>query len=126
MDMIMSIWNGVVAQKIHSANLLDQRRPGGKILSFHLASGAFDLDACLGFLNHEDRAVAGIAKKIGEETYFHLKYAQGWFQIIGEGKNKLSFQKAEIRSRLLLDGLAPAGQRPGTQAVTQHSLKKTA
>lgn len=35
-----------------------------------------------GFLRHRDRTIAGIARKIGEEAYFHLKYATGWMRII--------------------------------------------
>jgi ring-1,2-phenylacetyl-CoA epoxidase subunit PaaC len=40
----------------------------------------------------DDRAVAAIARKIGEEAYFHLKYATGWFKVIAsdvEGAERL-------------------------------------
>ncbi|WP_345529113.1 Phenylacetic acid catabolic protein [Nocardioides endophyticus] len=33
-------------------------------------------------LDDPDRAVSAIARKVGEEAYFHLKYATGWFQVI--------------------------------------------
>jgi 1,2-phenylacetyl-CoA epoxidase catalytic subunit len=66
-----------------------------------------------GFLKHEDRAIAGISKKIGEETYFHLKYAQGWFQIIGDGKKQTDlFQKAFAkRFPLALQWFGPANAK---------------
>src|ERR1700754_4745513 len=35
-----------------------------------------------GFLRSPDRTVAGIARKVGEEAYFHLKYASGWMRIL--------------------------------------------
>jgi ring-1,2-phenylacetyl-CoA epoxidase subunit PaaC len=34
-----------------------------------------------GYLDHPDRTVAGICRKIGEEAYFHLQYAHGWLKI---------------------------------------------
>ena len=110
-------------KEIHSANLLDKAPTGWEdfIVSTWLAELSTWMLAS-GFLNHEDRAVAGIAKKIGEETYFHLKYAQGWFQIIGEGKNKRSSFKEPLKSvsRLLLDGLAPRGAKTRyTKLVTE-------
>lgn len=97
--------------EIRSMNLLDEA-PGGWedfIVSTWLAELATWMMAS-GFLKHEDRAVAGIAKKIGQETYFHLKYAQGWFQIIGEGKKQTElFQKAfDYRFPLALQWFGPA------------------
>jgi len=41
-----------------------------------------------GFLNAPDPALVGLAKKIGTESYFHLKYAAGWRSIFFEGKNE--------------------------------------
>ena len=83
-------------EHIRSANLLDKAPAGWEdfIVSTWLAELSTWMMAS-GFLKHPDRAVAGIAKKIGEETYFHLKYAHGWFQIIGEGKKQTEhFQKS--------------------------------
>ena len=75
--------------ELRSMNLLDES-PGGWedfIISMWLAELATWM-LVSGYLNHTDRAVAGIAKKIGEEAYFHLKFAHGWMQIIGESKNE--------------------------------------
>ena len=112
-------------KEIHSANLLDKAPTGWEdfIVSTWLAELSTWMLAS-GFLNHEDRAVAGIAKKIGEETYFHLKYAQGWFQIIGEGKKQTKlFQKAfEIRFPLALRWFGPArGKDPVHQAGDRNT-----
>lgn len=109
--------------EIHSSNLLDEA-PGGWedfIVSTWLAELSTWLLAS-GFLKHEDRAVAGIAKKIGEETYFHLKYAQGWFQILGDGKKQTRlFQKAfENRFPLALQWFGPTR---GTDAVHDAGIR---
>lgn len=88
---------------IRSMNLLDDAPTGWEdfIVSTWLAELATWMLAS-GFLKHEDRAVAGMAKKIGEETYFHLKYAQGWIRIIGEGKKQTELFKAAYEKRLAL------------------------
>lgn len=41
-----------------------------------------------GFLGHPDRPLAGLIRKIGEESYFHLKYCQGWQSIFTETGNR--------------------------------------
>jgi len=96
---------------ICSMNILDEAPTGWEdfIVSTWLTELATWMMAS-GFLKHEDRAIAGIAKKIGEETYFHLKYAQGWFQIIGEGKKQSElFQKSFAkRFPLALQWFGPA------------------
>ena len=90
------IERGRGTSQIRSMNLLDEA-PGGWedfIVSTWLAELATWM-LISGFLKHEDRVVAGIAKKIGQETYFHLKYAHGWFQVIGEGRRQTErFQEA--------------------------------
>lgn len=98
-------------EDIHAMNLLDEA-PGdwedfivgtwlAELASWMLASG---------FLKHDDRVVSGLARKIGEETYFHLKYAHGWFRIIGESAPATRrFQKAyEKRYPLALSWFGPA------------------
>lgn len=72
-------------EAIHSMNLLDEPPSGWEdfIATIWLAElAAWQLVS--GYLDHSDRAIAGIARKIGEEAYFHLKYAHGWMRIIGE------------------------------------------
>ena len=98
-------------EEMCSANLLDEAPSGWE--DFIVSTWLTELSTWMmasGFLTHEDRAVAGIAKKIGQETYFHLKYSQGWFQIIGEGKKQTSlFQKAYAhRFPLALHWFGPA------------------
>lgn len=99
-------------EDIRSSNLLDQAPTCWEdfIVSTWLAELSTWMLAS-GFLKHEDRAVAGIAKKIGEETYFHLKYAQGWFHIIGESKKTAAaFQEAFARRYpLALQWFGPTG-----------------
>lgn len=41
-----------------------------------------------GFLNTPDRTIAGLARKVGEETYFHLKYVDGWFSVIADSEDE--------------------------------------
>jgi 1,2-phenylacetyl-CoA epoxidase catalytic subunit len=116
-------------EEIRSMNLLDEAPTGWEdfIVSTWLTELATWMMAS-GFLKHEDRAIAGIAKKIGEETYFHLKYAQGWFQIIGEGKKQSElFQKAfQKRFPLALQWFGPAtGKDPVYDAGIRDVPLKT-
>ena len=58
-------------EEIRSMNLLDGAPAGWE--DFMIATWLADLGTWMlvsGYLQNEDRAVAGIAKKIGEETYF--------------------------------------------------------
>jgi ring-1,2-phenylacetyl-CoA epoxidase subunit PaaC len=77
------------ADGLRSMNLLDEAPAGWEdfIVSIWLAELATWM-LISGYLKHADRAVAGIAKKIGEEAYFHLKFAHGWMRIIGESKDE--------------------------------------
>jgi len=117
------------AAAICSMNVLDEAPAGWEdfIVSTWLTELATWMLAS-GFLKHEDRAIAGIAKKIGEETYFHLKYAQGWFQIIGEGKKQSElFQKSFAkRFPIALQWFGPAtGKDPLHDAgIRDVPLKK--
>lgn len=74
------------ASGIHSMNLLDKAPQGWEdfIVSTMLAEHAVWM-MMSGFLNHPDRALAGLAQHIGQEAYFHFKYCDGWMAIIGEG-----------------------------------------
>lgn len=87
------------AGEIRSMNLLDE--PPGGWEDFIAATWLAELATWMlasGFLKHDDRAVAGLARRIGEETYFHLKYAHGWIRIIGEGRRQAErFRKAYDR-----------------------------
>lgn len=84
---------------IHSMNLLDEAPADWE--DFLVATWLAELSCWMmisGFLNHSDRAVAGMAKKIGQETYYHLKYANGWRRVIGEGKAEATrFQKNFVK-----------------------------
>jgi 1,2-phenylacetyl-CoA epoxidase catalytic subunit len=74
---------------IRSMNLLDEAPVGWEDLL--VATWLAELATWMlmsGFLGHPDRAIAGLARKIGEETYFHLKYAHGWMRIVGDGKRE--------------------------------------
>jgi 1,2-phenylacetyl-CoA epoxidase catalytic subunit len=77
------------AGELRSMNLLDEAPAGWEdfIVGMWLAELATWM-LISGYLRHPDRAVAGIAKKVGEEAYFHLKFAHGWMQIIGESKTE--------------------------------------
>ena len=69
--------------EIRSMNLLDEPPAGWPdfIVTAWLAEQA-SWALAAGFLRNRDRTVAGIARKVGEEAYFHLKYAAGWIRII--------------------------------------------
>lgn len=86
--------------EMRSMNLLDGSPVGWEdfIISMWLAELATWM-LISGYLNHTDRAVAGIAKKIGEEAYFHLKFAHGWMQIIGESKKETEYLVRDFAKR---------------------------
>ncbi|MGQ9367038.1 Phenylacetic acid catabolic protein [Azospirillum sp. ST 5-10] len=71
---------------IRSMNLLDRAPRSWEdfLVSVWLAEQATWL-MMSGFLNSPDRTVAGLARKIGQETYFHLKYVDGWVRVLGAG-----------------------------------------
>lgn len=79
------IERGRGAGDIRSMNLLDTPPANWPdfIAATWLAEQATWM-AVSGYLNCPDRALAGLAEKIGEETYFHLKYAEGWMQILSD------------------------------------------
>ena len=90
-------------EDIYSSNLLDQAPANWE--DFIVSTWLTELATWMmvsGFLQHEDRAVAGLAKKIGQETYFHLKYGQGWIQIIGEGKKQTQLFQTAFSKRFPL------------------------
>ena len=98
-------------EEIHSMNLLDEAPAGWE--DFIVGTWLAELSTWMlasGFLKHEDRAIAGLAKKIGEETYFHLKYSHGWLQIIGEGKKQTQILEKSFANRfpLALQWFGPA------------------
>jgi len=67
------------AAAIHSLGVLDAA-PGDWqdfVVTAYLADQASWLQAAR-YLSHPERTLAGLARRIGEETYFHLKYATGW------------------------------------------------
>ena len=80
---------GRSAHDIRSMHLLDAPPKSWPdfVASTFLAEQATWLLAS-GFLSHPDRALAGIAKRIGEESYFHLKYASGWARVFATGDAK--------------------------------------
>lgn len=67
------------ASEIHSQAVLDAppRDWQDFVVSVYLADTATWLQTTR-FLNHADRSLAALARRIGEETWFHLKYASGW------------------------------------------------
>ena len=84
------------AAAICSMNILDEAPTAGKILSSQPGSPSLR-PGCWHPVSSNTKTVQlpVSPRKIGEETYFHLKYAQGWFQIIGEGKKQSElFQKS--------------------------------
>lgn len=79
------IERGRGAEEIRSMNMLDTPPANWPdfIAATWLAEQATWM-AVSGYMNCPDRALAGLAEKIGEEAYFHLKYAEGWMQILSE------------------------------------------
>jgi ring-1,2-phenylacetyl-CoA epoxidase subunit PaaC len=107
-------------EDIASMNLLDAPPESWEdfIASIYLAEQASWM-LISGFLKHPDRALAGLAEKIGQETYFHLKYANGWAALFKESGGEAFIEALGARYPLALgwfgdtssDPLHDAGQR---------------
>ena len=101
-------------EDIHSSNLLDEAPTGWEdfIVSTWLAELSTWMLAS-GFLNHEDRAIAGLAKKIGEETYFHLKYSKAGSRLSATARNRRSCSRkpTHIGSRWRCNGSVRRGAK---------------
>lgn len=69
------------ADAIHSLGMLDKAPSHWQdfVATLYLAEQATWLRASY-FLDHDDRTLSALARRIGEESYFHLKYATGWAQ----------------------------------------------
>jgi 1,2-phenylacetyl-CoA epoxidase catalytic subunit len=89
--------------EIHSMDALDDppRNWQDFIVSTWLAEQATWAMAS-GFLRNQDRTVAGIARKVGEEAYFHLKYASGWIRILESSEDDRDRVHEAIRHRFPL------------------------
>ncbi|MBO0826869.1 MAG: phenylacetate-CoA oxygenase subunit PaaI [Streptosporangiales bacterium] len=89
--------------EIRSMDLLDPAPENWQdfIVSTWLAEQA-TWSMASGFLRNPDRTVAGIARKIGEEAYFHLKYAAGWFRIIEASDEEGELLRASVTRRFPL------------------------
>lgn len=98
--------------EIRSMNLLDAPPVNWEdlVLSVWLAEQA-TWTMMSGFLTHPDRRVAALARKVGEEAYFHLKYASGWFALLAEEDDTRHAVEAVFESRLplALDWFGPIG-----------------
>lgn len=86
--------------EISSMDLLDAppRNWQDFIVSVWLAEQA-SWSLASGFLQHRDRTLAGIARKVGEEAYFHLKYAVGWLRLIEASDEEAAHAREALRSR---------------------------
>lgn len=85
--------------EIRSANLLDAPPANWQdFLATIWLAEQLTWSAVSGFLRNSDRTVAGIARKIGEEAYFHLKWASGWFRIVADSPaERHNFSEAMTR-----------------------------
>lgn len=113
------------ASAIRSMEVLDEAPAGwedflatvwlGELASWMLLSG---------FLHNPDRQLAGLAKKVGQESYFHLKYTDGWMRIIGEGTaERASFVRmVEKRLPLALRWFGPADAADPLHAAGQRDM----
>lgn len=65
-----------------------------------------------GYLEHADRTLAGIVRKIGEESYFHLKYAQGWLRVLAQDEKRAAtfLRAAETRRNAALRWFGMPGE----------------
>jgi len=118
------------ADAIASMNLLDAppRSWEDFVASVYLAEQASWM-LISGFLKHPDRALAGLAEKIGQETYFHLKYANGWAAIFAESGGEAFAEALGERYPLALGWFGDTGADPlhdaGQRNVPLGALKES-
>jgi ring-1,2-phenylacetyl-CoA epoxidase subunit PaaC len=120
-------------EEIHSMELLDAAPRDWEdfLVSVWLAEqAAWSLMS--GFTRHPDRTVSALARKIGEETYFHLKYASGWFTIFTADDGSRKRMEASLGDRLPLavDWFGPVtGEDPlfagGERSMTVADLRES-
>jgi 1,2-phenylacetyl-CoA epoxidase catalytic subunit len=74
--------------ELNSMNLLDYPPQSWEdfVAAVFLAEQAMWTFAS-GFLKNPDRPLSGLIRKIGEESYFHLKYCEGWRAIFAQTAN---------------------------------------
>ncbi|GAA4539177.1 Phenylacetic acid catabolic protein [Pseudonocardia xishanensis] len=117
--------------EICSMNLLDAppRNWEDQVLTIWLAERA-TWTMMSGFLDHPDRRVAALARKIGEEAYFHLKYASGWFRLlVEEDESRAALEQVyDARLPLAADWFGPTDledplHAAGERAVTPEQLR---
>ena len=127
-----SIERGRDAAETRSMNMLDAPPANWTdfIATTWLAEQATWM-AMSAYMNCPDRALAGLAEKIGEETYFHLKYAEGWMQIMSDSAADKRAFAAAIKKRypLALAWLSTVSnsealRRAGLRDITNAKLKK--
>lgn len=128
-----SLEQGRGAAQISSMNLLDAppRSWEDFVASIFLAEQATWM-LISGFVKHPDRALAGLAEKIGQETYFHLKYADGWAAIFAKSGGEAFIEALGERYALALrwfgdtsqDALHEAGQRNVPLAALKESFTR--
>lgn len=121
-------------EEIHSMEMLDRAPQSWEdfLCSIWLAELATWTMAS-GFLKHPDRTLAGIARKMGEESYFHLKYVTGWLQVLTQDEERAALflrSAATRRSSALLwfglpgepDVVFDAGERNVALATLRDSF----
>ena len=89
--------------QIRSMNLLDAppRNWEDLVLTIWLAERA-TWTMMSGFLAHPERRIGALARKVGEEAYFHLKYAAGWFKVLAAEQSAGQRLESAIAVRLPL------------------------
>lgn len=94
---------GRSAAEIHSMELLDRAPDSWEdfIASIWLAElSTWTLASA--YLSHCNRTLAGIARKIGQEAYFHLKYVQGWVRVFADSDDCRGAFLGHLQKRLPL------------------------
>jgi ring-1,2-phenylacetyl-CoA epoxidase subunit PaaC len=76
-------------------------------------------------LDDRDRGVSALARKIGEESFFHLKYATGWFSVLADesgGLDRLGRALA-VRHPLAADWFGGLPERAAFETVIGATLE---
>ena len=128
-DAYVQLERGRRAREICSMEMLDAPPQNWEdfIVSVWLAEEATWALASA-YLDHSERAVGALARRIGEEAYFHFKYAHGWLKVFRDDSASIDRVAASIAFRLpyALDWFGPHDDRDDTGHDDRQSASQLA
>ena len=100
------------SDEIYSMNLLDAPPQNWEdfVVTLWLCESA-TWTMLSGFLHHSNRVIGALARKLGEDAYFKIKYSLGWSRFLaGDPESRTQLEDSlAVRYPLALDWFGPRG-----------------